>query len=224
MTQFQKKYISLICLISFYNLIGISALITTRKIVHIDFLGIDIIGPSIFFPLLFQSLDIITEVYGDKIAKFSLYQHYIFLYLFIAMSFIVISLPSPKWFNMQQTYENVFFPMFPLLTSALAGILISSFLNIYYLSAWKFLTKGRYFWLRSLATTSISLLIYTAITDLGGLFLFFNHSHLISLTKINIASNIFLTIIFVNISSLLVKFLKHHIGIYLHPPTWKPFN
>lgn len=220
----QRKYLLLVCLITFYNLVGIAALMTTHKIVHIAFLKIDIIGPSIFFPLLFQSLDVITEIYGDKIAKFSLYQHYVFLYLFIALTFLVISLPSPQWFNMQSDYEKVFYPILPLLTGSLVGVLVSSFLNIYYLSKWKFLTHGKYFWLRSLITTSASLIIYTTIVDFGGLFLSFSNSHLIKLTEINVLSNVILTIVFVNFSALIVKILKRHVKIDIKQPSWNPFN
>lgn len=47
--------------------------------------------------------------------------------------------------------------------SVALGIFCSVFINAYLLSRWKILVRGKYFWMRSLLSSSIAVLIFTFI-------------------------------------------------------------
>src|SRR4029079_19329048 len=70
------------------------------------------VSPLFFFPLLFVINDVITEVYGFKVARRVILSAFVGLLSFIAFLFIIMKLPSsPNWYY-QNEFEFVFGDLF----------------------------------------------------------------------------------------------------------------
>lgn len=112
-------------------------------------------GTFIYFasPLI---SDVVAEVYGYKTARQLMWLGLFAVIFLTACIAIVIRLPTPPfWADHAAAY---FTALNSLLRSTVAGIvaiLVGQFVNIYLLTKWKILLKGRYFWLRSVSASII---------------------------------------------------------------------
>lgn len=131
-----------------FNIIG-EALV--YKIVRIG----PALGPGgiLVLPLLFLVEDVIAEIYGYKVSRFLLWIILLMSILFAAICSFIVSLPSPTYWAYQQSYENVFYPILKVTPYATTAIFAGRFTNIYIITKFKVLTHGRFFWLRSIAST-----------------------------------------------------------------------
>src|SRR3990167_826169 len=114
-------------------------------------------------PFWFIISDIVTEVYGKKISQQFLLAAIVCEITFCFSCYALIQLPSPTFWNHQQDFNMVLGHLPRIFISSYLAILISGYLNIYFLSKWKVLLKGRYFWLRSIGASCIGECIYTII-------------------------------------------------------------
>lgn len=108
------------------------------------------------YPFVCCILDIITEIYGFKIARKTLWACLGFLYLFALIMFLFVRLPSPAFLT---GYEGDFnATMHPVLHNfliAFVAIVVGQYVNIYVMGRLYFLTRGRYFALRSIASSIV---------------------------------------------------------------------
>lgn len=120
-------------------------------------------GAIFLFPLSYALSDVIAEVYGYKIARQIIWSSLICGFIFSAALEIVSQLPAASFWNLQSSYDAVFGSIlrayFALSIASIAGL----FINIYVISKWKILLKGKYFWMRSLCSTGIGELVFTII-------------------------------------------------------------
>lgn len=112
--------------------------------------------------------DVVTEVYGYKIARQMLWSG-IFAQFFMAIcATLIMKAPYPTfWASNDADYAVV---LGPLLRSSISGffaIFIGQFTNAYLVSKWKILLKGKYFWLRSVASSFIGDSLTVTIAILG---------------------------------------------------------
>jgi hypothetical protein len=203
--------ISLACDIVAYKQVSIGNLIS--------------VGSAFIFPLLYVLSDTSTEVFGEKATRLVIWIHTgcdcVFTYLILYL----IHLPSPSNWHLQDAYNQILDPMARLYVAGIIGSLGSSFININILSRWKVLTKGKFFWLRSIGSTSIGILSYTVLTDLIAFSKTFNTADLLQVTLLNIVSNISFAVIYTGIATFLVKFLKSRLCIDTYENTnFNPFK
>src|SRR3990167_791499 len=123
--------------------------------------GIALSGATVVFPFTYLFSDVIAEVYGYDTAR-----RIIWLGLFSELFFAliikgVIHLPYPEFANYQFAFNLVDGSMPRFVIGGILGNIASSFLNVYLISKWKIIAKGRVFWLRSIAATAISELLIT---------------------------------------------------------------
>ncbi|OGT41301.1 MAG: hypothetical protein A3F13_09895 [Gammaproteobacteria bacterium RIFCSPHIGHO2_12_FULL_40_19] len=120
-------------------------------------------GAVFLFPLSYAMADIISEVYGYRVARqvvwFALFSGFIYC---VAIA-IVSSLPAPQFWNNQEHFSVVFSPILRAFFATTAASLIGNFINIYVISRWKVIMYGRYFWLRSLCSTAIGEATFSVI-------------------------------------------------------------
>lgn len=144
-----------------YMTIMLSGAVLSNKIIslagHISMAG------TLFVPLWFILSDIITEIYGYKIARQIVWLAFICHFIFALLCAIAIKTPSPDFWHGQAGYELVLGHLIKVTVSAFIAYIISGTLNIYLLAKWKVLLKGKYFWLRSLGASTIGELIYTVL-------------------------------------------------------------
>lgn len=106
--------------------------------------------------------DVITEVYGYKRGKQVVWSGAALLVLISVLSFFLKNLPTPSSYA---AYGHAYDIILELLSrssiSNAIAIMIGSIFNVYFISKWKVLVKGRYFWLRSLGSSAIGESLYT---------------------------------------------------------------
>jgi uncharacterized integral membrane protein (TIGR00697 family) len=147
-----NNYSYLIPLAMLYITFDLSSLVYSYKEIKISF----IIGmaSSIMFPITYIITDIVTEVYGYKSAKSLIWYGIICDFIFSVVTYIVSFTPSPS-INQYNAYQTVMGPLLRAISAQTLGIIAGGFVNIYLLSKWKIILKGKYFWLRSICSTTI---------------------------------------------------------------------
>lgn len=159
-TQF--KYMTLLSMI--YVTFLMAATVMAYKVVNIGYFSIP--GSTVIYTFSFFLGNIYSELYGSENAKKLIWQSILTGYLFAALITAVNLFPSPGYWNLKDQFDVVLGHVLRFTNSGVLGYLISSFLNVYLIAKWKFKLKGKHFWLRSLAATSISEGVATFIAGL----------------------------------------------------------
>jgi uncharacterized integral membrane protein (TIGR00697 family) len=120
-------------------------------------------GGILIFPFTFFFSDIINEVYGYKLARQLVWISVLCLGFFVVCSYLSMLIPSasidPNGKAFQQVFNN-----YPKAFAGIGTATVVSFLsNNYILAKLKILAKGRYYWLRSIISTSIGHIIFSFI-------------------------------------------------------------
>lgn len=123
-------------------------------------------GTFIYFvsPLI---SDVVAEVYGYRVARQMLWLGLFAIIFMTTCSSLVIRAPYPPFWK--SNAEAYFISMHALIRATIAGIiavLIGQFINIYLMSKWKILLRGRYFWLRSAGSSIIGDAVTVSISIL----------------------------------------------------------
>lgn len=133
-----------------------------------DISGITLSGATIVFPFTYLFGDVIAEVYGYDIARRIVWLGLASEFLFALIIKCVIVLPYAHFANYYNAFQIADGSMLRFVTGGILGNIASSFLNIYLISKWKIMAKGRIFWLRSIVATAISELVIIAFAVLIG--------------------------------------------------------
>jgi len=157
--KLNSKY--LLVIIMAYFVAILSADVVAYKFV--GFGNFVISGATIVFPLTYLFGDILTEVYGYSIARQIVWLSLIGELLFALIVKGVLLLPSAGFANYQQAFDLTEGSMYLFVMGGVVGNILSSFLNIYLISTWKILLKGRLFWIRSIISTAIAELLIIGV-------------------------------------------------------------
>lgn len=112
--------------------------------------------------LTFLLIDVIAEVYGYQRAKEVTWFAVICLIFFSIIGFFLEKLPTPvEYYQYAHAYHIILNLLFRAGISNSAAIFVGTIFNIYLVSKWKILARGKYFWLRSLCASATGELFYT---------------------------------------------------------------
>jgi uncharacterized PurR-regulated membrane protein YhhQ (DUF165 family) len=92
--------------------------------------------------------------------------HYI---LFFNAEFI-LHVPSPETWSHQSEYNYIFQGSSIVGIIGNAGLLIGYLLNIYIISKWRILIRGKYFWIRSIGSSAIGELVQLLVGTVAALY------------------------------------------------------
>lgn len=120
-------------------------------------------GAIFLFPLSYAVADIITEVYGYRVAKHVVWSAFILGFVYCFSLKIVATLPGPPFWHKQDAYSIVFSPVMRAYFATTIASLSGSMINVYMISKFKILMQGKRFWVRSLLSTGIGELAFTLI-------------------------------------------------------------
>ncbi len=118
---------------------------------------------TLIVPLWFTVNDIIAEIYGYQVAKKIIWFGFVCQALFGIVANLLIQLPEPGFAHNQLAYQTVLKPVLHICASGFFAFIAGGFINIYLISKWKILLRGRYFWLRSLGASTIAEFIFTTL-------------------------------------------------------------
>ena len=209
-----SKYLG--TLVSIFTILFILPTVLLKESINLPAIGI--IPISILFTgTYFVILDVITEVYGYKEAQKAIYTAILGYSLFVLIMESVISIPpalpaqEPSKLLNNNAYNLIFSNIYQTWFSVIICTLIFDIFNIRLLSKLKFLLKGKHFILRSIGSSSLSIIMFSTVTC------FFAFSHDIlkgnyefyaTVTLVSISAKIISLIVFATPAALLCNYLK----------------
>jgi uncharacterized integral membrane protein (TIGR00697 family) len=137
--------------------IFITCLITANIIaVKIISLGPFVLPAAIFvFPLSYIFGDVLTEVYGYRVARKVIWLGFICNLLFVFFAWVGQVLPPASFWEWQEAYQNILGYTPRLLVASFCGYLAGEFTNSFVLARMKILTRGRWLWSRTIGSTVV---------------------------------------------------------------------
>ena len=141
-----------ICLVIFVVCL-LTANIIAVKMVSIGPLVVP--AAVIIFPISYIMGDVLTEVYGLAGARRAIWLGFganLVMVLAIAIGQL---LPAAPFWNGQPAYERILGYTPRLLVASFIGYLVGGFSNSYVMAWMKTLTKGRFLWTRTIASTVV---------------------------------------------------------------------
>jgi uncharacterized integral membrane protein (TIGR00697 family) len=160
----QYKYLT------FYVAAFITCYLTQGVLLNrlIQLWGFYITGGTFIYFLTPLIMDVVTEVYGYKVARQVLWQGLFAVIFFSSCIAILIRTPYPEfWAHTDKAYSIALNSTARSTIIGIFAILIGQFLNVYLISKWKVLYKGKYFWLRSVGSSIIGDTVSTLLAILG---------------------------------------------------------
>lgn len=148
-----SKHRCLLFIVMLYITAVVSSVLTAHKLV--DIFGLATTASVFIFPISFTCADIIAEVYGFKTSRHLLYAGLMCEFLFCMVNYLLIKLPYPNTWLDQSAYNIVIGPLPRVYLASFTAYFVGGFANVYLISRWRILLKGRYFWLRSIGATVI---------------------------------------------------------------------
>lgn len=156
----------IIFLSAFYTIGWAASYLMVYKMISIG--NILVPGAIFLFPLSFAIADVITEVYGYKVARQVIWSGIICGLIFCFSLTIVSKLPPPDFWHLQKSYDDVFGLLLRAYSAVTLGNFAGLFINIYIISKWKIIMGGKYFWFRSLCSIAIGELIFSIVGAIVG--------------------------------------------------------
>ena len=141
-----------------------NAILTNR---YVGFDKLFILGGTLTSPFIFILDDIIAEVYGYKISQSVILYGFASQTLFTLLCQIIVMAPHPIFFKDIATYTSILGPsLLRIDISGFIAYIFANLINSYIITRWKVLLKGRYFWLRSFASSTFSEALYSFLAVL----------------------------------------------------------
>jgi uncharacterized integral membrane protein (TIGR00697 family) len=167
----------------FAVIVVVSNVASSAKIVDLGFsiFGIPMAfdGGTLLFPLSYVFGDILTEVYGFRSSRRVIWTGFAALILSSAVFFLLRRLPdSPDWeaYAGTASYDAILGGMSAggIALASLLGYWVGEFSNSVVLSRVKIAMKGRFLWVRTIASTLIGefldSLVFVLVASIAGVF------------------------------------------------------
>lgn len=206
MRNMTKNYKYLWVLITAYTFVTVSSDLNTFKLV--DFVWLKAPAGILFFSLTYFFIEIITEVYGYKRARFAIWNGALFCIIFILLAKFSTIFSSHNY-----AYSNeiniVFDRTCRVFMSTIATVIIAEHINAYLVAKLKLAFKGSYIGIRFILSSFIATGVSMFIFDM---FAFFSHLSLKNFTFLYLSSWFYryLTeLILIPLSIKLANKLKH---------------
>jgi uncharacterized integral membrane protein (TIGR00697 family) len=135
----------------------ITCLITANIIVvkFVDFGPVALPAAILVFPLSYIFGDILTEVYGYRVARRVIWLGFGCNLIFVFFAWIGQILPAADFWEGQAAYDIILGYVPRILASSFCGYLVGEFANSFVLAKMKIFTRGRWLWSRTIGSTII---------------------------------------------------------------------
>lgn len=216
------KYLGMIS-VFFVSVLLISNVAST-KIVDLKWFTFD--GGTLLFPLSYIFGDILTEVYGYKNSRKTIWLGF-FMALLMSVIFIVVDkLPPAAGWNNQAAYDAILGLTPRIVCASLIAYFFGEFSNSFVLAKMKIWTKGKWLWTRTIGSTVVGELVDSSIFILIAFLGVLPNSLLFTLIVSNYFFKTGIEILFTPITYKVVKFLKvkENEDYYDHDTNFNPFT
>jgi uncharacterized integral membrane protein (TIGR00697 family) len=165
-TLHQKQYKYL----TFFIVCFITCYLTSEVVINrlVSFGGGYITGGTFIYFISPMVTDVVTEVYGYRIARQMLW-YGIFSWIFLGLGVaLCLKAPHPAfWTENAKAYDTALGPLLHSSIISSFAVLTGQFINSYLISKWKVLLRGKYFCLRSVSSSIIGDAITVTLSILG---------------------------------------------------------
>jgi uncharacterized integral membrane protein (TIGR00697 family) len=155
----KQNYVPFIAMV--YSSFQILANLMGIKIV--DIMGMTITAGLVVFPITYIISDIMTEVYGLKVARRIIWYGLATNLLFVLAALGATALPPSKYFDNQAAFDTVFSTTPRILLASVMGYLAGEFSNATIVAKIKAAMHGKHFWLRALLSTCVGTFLDSSI-------------------------------------------------------------
>jgi uncharacterized integral membrane protein (TIGR00697 family) len=137
--------------------IFITCLITANTIAVkvISYGSVILPAAIIVFPISYIFGDILTEVYGYRLARRVIWLGFIGNLIFVLFAWLGQLLPPASFWGGQEAYKSILGYTPRLLVASFFGYLIGEFANSFVMARMKILTRGRWLWSRTIGSTVV---------------------------------------------------------------------
>jgi queuosine precursor transporter len=142
-----------------YFLIVVVLYVTTLITANTVAIRVLDIGPftadagTLTFPIAYIVGDVLTEVYGYRIARRVIWLGFIANVIAVGVFQMALRLPSVDDPAFQEAFRMVFSATPRILLASMAAYLVGSFMNAFVLARLKVITEGRWLWMRTIGST-----------------------------------------------------------------------
>jgi len=169
-SEFSEKRKSPYKFLTFYFVAFVTFYLTQAVLLNrlIDVDGLYITGGTFIYFLSPLIVDVVAEVYGYRAARQILWLGFAAIIFFSIVIAICIRTPYPPfWGHMAMAYSTALHSLARTTIVGLIATMIGQFTNIYLISKWKILCRGKYFWLRSVGSSIIGDTLTVVLAILG---------------------------------------------------------
>ncbi|WP_245746204.1 queuosine precursor transporter [Nocardia altamirensis] len=125
------------------------------KLGPIELLPISTDGAWFLFPLAYIIGDVLSEIYGFRLARRAIYYGFGILLLMVVCFKIAIELPAASFYENQEAFRTVIGTTPQLVAAGLAGYFVGEMLNSATLVLIKERTKEKHLWARLIGSTVV---------------------------------------------------------------------
>ena len=127
----------------------------------------------ICFPLSYIISDVLTEVYGFRVARGTIWLGFGCNLVMVILFWIAINIPPVGFWGNQEAYETILGSAFWLLAGSFAAYIVGEFSNASIMVVLKNRTEGRHLWMRTISSTIVgqgidSILFYAIAFGVSG--------------------------------------------------------
>ena len=142
-----------------------------------EFLGSNLFVVSasvICFPIGYIISDVLTEVYGFRVARGVIWLGFACNLIVVGIIWIVLGIPGAVFWGDQEAYETILGATAWVLLGSFVAYLVGEFSNAIVMVVLKHRTKGRMLWLRTISSTVVgqgvdSILFYSIAFGVSGI-------------------------------------------------------
>lgn len=122
----------------------------------IPFFGLSVSVGIFMVPFAFLITDVVSEVYGAKVARQFLFVGISALAMILIYASIFVILPPHDRYPFNVDYKNVFGASIRIMIASMVALTLSQLHDIWAFEYWKKRTNGRFLWLRNNLSTMVS--------------------------------------------------------------------
>ncbi len=149
----QGYSLSFVVVVALFVTALITANITAVKLLGV--FGLVLPAGILVFPVSYICGDVLTEVYGYRMARRVIWLGFFCNVLAVAAIYLGGILPAAPFWQDQQAYETILGYTPRLLAASFLAYLIGEFANSYVLAKMKVATNGRWLWSRTIGSTLV---------------------------------------------------------------------
>jgi len=161
------------------------------------------------FSLLFPCTDIITEIYGKKLAQMTVIGGLIAMFVITCITQIAISLPAAEFWKDEEAFNTIFGTSWRIFIASFIAY-SSQFADIYIYDYIRKKSNGRFLWLRNNVSTLSSQLIGATLFTTIAFYGVFETKHIINLILTSMIVRIAFAFIDTPLVYLGVTLIKRH--------------